>query len=97
MLNKYRNSSTAEARSEAAEAGDILPYMTGDSCSTIETTELSFNDDGGSLYFYVLRAFLPALLGACRHTDHGIKLPPVGLGLAIASAHASAPKCIDTP
>ena len=89
--------STAEARCEAAEAGYILYYMTADSCSTMEAIEPSFNDGGGSLCFYVLCAFLPALLGACRHTDHGIKLPPVGLGLAIASAHASAPKCIDTP
>ena len=83
--------------SEAAEAGYMLSYMTADSCSTIEAKEPEFNDDGGSLCFYVLRAFLPALLGACRHTDHGIKLPPVGLGLALASAHASASKCIDTP
>jgi hypothetical protein len=51
--------------------------MTGDSCSTIEAIEPSF------YFFYVImflcssRAFLPALLGACRHADHGIKLPPV--------------------
>ena len=53
--------STAEARCEAAEAGDILSYMTGDSCSTIEAIEPSFYFFM-SLCFYVLRAFLP---GSC--------------------------------
>ena len=54
----------------------MLPYMTADSCSTIEAIEPDFNDDGGSLCFYVLRAFLPALPGGCRHADHKVKLLP---------------------
>ena len=70
--------STTEARCEAAEAGDMLSYMTADSCSTIEAIEPDFNDDGGSLCFYVLRAFLPALPGKCRYTDLRVKLPPGG-------------------